>query len=172
MSRVIGALLVLFTLVASVLVQPARADQILTQETVLFSGTDAQTVSLGDPGAGTITIVLTDLAWPTKLASLSFSLSSESTVLMPVTAGSNTFSVTGAGALYAHISGVAESLGIPGLPSFGLFSLQIDFSPPAPPVPLPESLWLLLSALGGLLGIQVLRGSTAQLVTALPTPGG
>lgn len=159
----------LMALVAVVLMPAAHADQILTQETILFSGTESQTISLGDPGAGIVNVTLTDLAWPTKAASLSFSVSTDSSVLQPLTSSPDTFSVTGATALYAHIAGVAQSLGVPGLPSFGLFSLQIDFTPAAA-VPLPGSLWLLLSALAGLLGLPLLRGSAGRVMPQLPAP--
>jgi hypothetical protein len=150
-----------------VLVPAARADQILTEETILFTGTESQTLSLGDPGAGTVTVVLTDLAWPTKAASLSFSMTTASTLLLPLTSNPDSFSVSSVEALYLHIAGDANSLAIPGLPSFGLFSLQVDFTPAAPPVPLPASVWLLASALAGLLGVHVLR---SRAVRAVPAP--
>ena len=150
------------------LVPAARADQVLTEETILFSGSESQTLSLGDPGAGTVTVVLTDLAWPTKLASLSFSMGTASNLLQPVGSGSNTYSITGVEALYVHIIGAANSLSIPGLPSFGLFSLQVDFTPAAPPVPLPASVWLLAWALAGLVGVHLLRSKAGRAAPAAP----
>jgi hypothetical protein len=138
----------------------ARADEIMALQTEFFSGTMSQTLALDAPGAGTVNVTLNDLNWPAK-ASLSFFASTDSSVLTstsdPTNPNSYQFALTGAGAFYAHISGVAGASSIQGLPNFGLFGVAITFAPAASPVPLPASVWLLATGLAGLLGAGLVR---------------
>ena len=137
----------------------ARAEQILASQTVLVAGTAAETFALNAPSAGTVDVTITDLGWPTAMKSLSFSASTATSVLeTTLLSGSNSYelSVTGPLALYAHISGEAASLGIPGLPSYGLFSFQAMFTPLVSEVPLPSGAWLMASGLFAMMGIGLL----------------
>jgi len=148
---------------------PALADQVLLSETTFLNGSESQTVAIDVPGPGTLDVTLTDLSWPDKLASLSFSLSGGLSLLTPEPGSPTLFQITGAEALYGHISGTAGSLGIPGLPNFGLYSLTVTFSPTQQPqVPLPASLWQLAGGLLSLAGLALLtrRRTRAPL---LPT---
>jgi hypothetical protein len=132
------------------LVPVARADEVLLAQTTFFSGSESQTVSIDVPSAGVLEVTLTDLAWPDRLASLSFSLSQGAGLLTPAPGSPMLFTITGAEALFGHITAVGGSLGIPGLPDFGLYSLDVSFTP-AQAVPLPASVELLAAGLLGLL---------------------
>jgi hypothetical protein len=80
------------------------------------------------------------------------------------------FSVTGAGAYYAHITGVAGTAGN-GLPNFGLFGMQATFTPAVTGVPLPPSVWLLGAGLLGLMGLgKLVRKSPVSLAGFAHTP--
>jgi len=148
---------------------PASADEVLLSETTFFSGTESQTVPIDVPSAGTLDVTLTDLAWPDKLASLTFSLSGGLNLITPAAGSPTLFQITGAEALYGHISGTAGSLGVPGLPNYGLYSLTVTFSPSQQPtVPLPASVWQFAGGLLGLAGLGLLiRRQTRALL--LPT---
>jgi hypothetical protein len=149
---------------------------LLAAQTGLVIGTLSESIALNAPTAGTVQVTLADLAWPIKLDSLSFSATSDTGVLASVslsdfTTYQTTFSLTGAGAFYAHLTGQAQGLGIPGLPGIGLYSMQIGFSPLQAPVPLPASLWLFLIGLGGTIGMGLLcADSRRPLAALLPAP--
>jgi hypothetical protein len=159
-------------LVFSLLVHSANADSLYAKNT-FFSGAESETISVDAPSAGTVSVTLTDLVWPDALSSLSFYGSNETSILSAasVTGGTQTFDLTGASAFYAHISASAGSLGIPGLPNYGWYSVNIGFTPLQAPVPLPASEWLLLAGLAAVGGLGALRwtrrpSSEAGLVAA------
>lgn len=101
------------------------------------------TFSLSSPG--TLTVTLADLGWPAPLASLDFLVSSPAGALGPeMGPGSATFNVS-SGNVIAQWFGTAT----PGGLDTGAYSLEIQYSPSA--VPLPTSIALLLSGLALLL---------------------
>lgn len=110
--------------------------------TEMITGTDSIVlpfvVSGGMP-AGSVTVTLSDLAWPGLMSSLSFAATTSTSLLSQLTApGSVTFGIDGPGTYFATVYGVAD-------PNFGsgLYSLNLKYSP----VPLPAAAWLLLSGL-------------------------
>jgi hypothetical protein len=168
----VTACMALLALSTFAFTQVARADQMLAAQTVFFNGSESETVSLNAPSAGTINVTLVDLAWPDALSSLSFFASTDSTTLGTTQPDplSYQFSVTGAGAYYAHITGVAGIAGS-GLPNFGLFGMQAMFTPNITGVPLPPSAWLLGTGLLGLMGLgKLVRKSALSLAGSAGTP--
>lgn len=138
-----------------------QADQILVAQTSMISGTVSTVDSFTAPAAGTVTIQLANLPWPTALSSLSFFASSASQVLAsgtlpnPSTPGAgatmmDSFQVTGPGTYFAHVTGTATPWGPNNSLDLGLYSMQVTF---APTVPLPASAWLLVGGLVMLLGV-------------------
>lgn len=171
--RPMRLLQVLLAAAALLVIVPAtQADEVLYQHNTFFQDVDAQTVDLTAPGAGSIDVSLTDIGWPTVLQSLSFTVSSDPTTLLAPRSSlvPDVFDVTGPEALYAHISAVAGSLGIPGLPNLGAFSLEITYSPAT--VPLPAAGWLLFSGLLMMVALRVLARRSAAAAAAMRlTPG-
>jgi hypothetical protein len=139
----------------------AQADQILVAQTSLVTGTVSTVDSFMAPAAGTVTIELSNLPWPTALSSLSFFAGTATQVLAsgtvptaPAGAGGmmlESFQVTSPGTYFAHVTGTATPSGTLDL---GLYSMQVSF---APAVPLPAAGWLL----GG--GLLVLAGLGRRL---------
>ncbi len=129
------------------LAPPAKADSLLLAQTTLISGSSAVTDSFTAPSAGTVTVQLSNLNWPTRLSALSFAATTGSQVMSAwswdaLAANVQSFQV-GAGTYFAHVTGQAA-----GLLNLGLYSLSISFkSSAAPPVPLPASDWLLVGGM-------------------------
>jgi hypothetical protein len=122
-----------------------HADQTLLATSPVVQGSLASATPFSVPGAGTVTAILTDLDWPTKLASLTFAATTPTSVLASLPgAGQVSFTTSGAGVYSAVVGAVASPSGLLDL---GWYSLTIGF---APAVPLPASAWLLLSGLGAL----------------------
>jgi hypothetical protein len=127
----------------------ARADTVLVSDTSFVSGSQSMVYSLTAPGPGSITITLSNLSWPDPLASLSFAFTTATGVLQTGNAGEVTFDLTGAGTYYALVSGSAQ-----GQWNLGLYSLRLTYSPlSTTPVPIPPTLWLLLSGAAVSLGL-------------------
>lgn len=126
----------------------ARADTVLYDGTGFLLGTQSFAESFNLPSAGTLTVTLSNVAWPEQLASLNLVLSSANGILGPeMGSGTSTFYVSAGGDVTAHWFGTAQ-----GPLDAGVYSMQIDFQPSAgTPVPLPASIALLLSGLSLLL---------------------
>jgi hypothetical protein len=123
----------------------ASADTVLYDGAGFLQGTEsfAQTFNLTAPG--TLTVTLSNIAWPQQLASLNFLLSSANGMMGPeMGTGTYTFAVVAGGNVFAQWFGTAQ-----GPLNTGVYSLKIDFQPQAGgmPVPLPASVVLLLSGL-------------------------
>jgi hypothetical protein len=128
----------------------AWADSILLAQTTLVAGSESTVDSFTAPTAGTVTVDLQTLDWPTPLSALSFAATSASSVLASwngtgLTSDVATFTVA-PGTYYAHIMATANSSGL----DLGLYSVMLTFTPT---VPLPASGWLLLTGLFVLAGV-------------------
>jgi hypothetical protein len=130
----------------------ARADSLLLAQTTLVSGTESTVDSFTTAGAGTVTINLKNVDWPTPLTALSFSATSADHVLAhwdqtgSVDSTIMTFDVATAGTYFAHIMATAG-----GTLDLGLYAMTMTFTPSA--VPLPASGWMLLIGIFALAGL-------------------
>jgi hypothetical protein len=140
------------------------ADTVLLSDTTMISGTESADFSFTAPGPGTVSVTLTNIAWPQTLSNLNFLASTPSTVLSSwSTSGSQTgsFGVSGSGTYFADVQATAQ-----GPMNLGVYSLELTFSPQAP-VPLPASSWLLLAGLLTLAGwLRSKGGNPAQTQAA------
>jgi hypothetical protein len=155
-------------MVAGIAAAPfARADTVLLAESGRISGMGGDVYSLVAPSAGTLTVKLQNLDFPERLASLSFNLTTATSVLKTLdAAGETTFDLTSAGTYYAIVSGTAQ-----GRWNIGMYSLKISFGPLVAPVPLPGALWLLLSGIAAVLGATRTRMNRALMPAPLaPAP--
>ena len=147
-------LLAPLTLAGLAVTPHAWADSILLAQTTLVAGTVSTVDSFTTSGAGTVSVTLQSLNWPTQLNALSFSATSASQVLASwngtgttLTGSTTTFDV-GAGTYFAHIMATAG-----GALNLGLYSMMMTFSPSTPTVPLPASGWMLLTGMFVLVGL-------------------
>jgi hypothetical protein len=144
-------------LIATVLAaHAARADQILS-DSHLMTGTSVISdvgYSFNVSGPGTLSISLQDLSWPTSsLTDLSFSANTPSSLLGQFNgAGAASYDITSGGTIYAYVTGEATNPASGPAYGAGLYTLDINFTPSA--VPLPASLGLLLVALMGFALVQ------------------
>lgn len=137
----------------------ARADGIvpLVAQTTLVVGQQSTVDSFTTPGAGTVTVSLQNLNWPSPLSALSFSATTATESLWS-TGGSGSmissggqFAVDSAGTYFAHIMASAADSGP--WAGYGVYSLLMTFTPGASAVPLPASGWMLLTGLFVLVGL-------------------
>jgi hypothetical protein len=131
-------------------------------DTEYFRGTQTATSTFAAPGAGTLTVNVYDLDWPSALSSLSFSVTNATSVMGTLTKpGTLEYDVTGPGMYTAVISGAA------GNNPFGLgaYSFNVQFTSA---VPLPPSVILLLSGLGALGAAVYGRRPLASLIPRQP----
>jgi hypothetical protein len=152
--------------VAGVMAGPvANADTVMVKDSPLLYGSQTVAYSMNVTGAGSLSVALDDLNFPTALADLSFALATTSGVLQTLTGeGDAQFDVDSAGTYWAIVSGR-------GLGKFGIgqLSLSVVFSPldsgPGPtPVPLPGALALLLAGLAGTFGVARKRESAVPAI--------
>jgi hypothetical protein len=159
--RAATGLLALSALAALSAAPRVNADQILVAQTSMISGTVSTVDSFTAPAAGTVTIQLANLPWPTALSSLSFFAGSASQVLasgsVPTPASGqagstmlDSFQVSGPGTYFAHVTGTATPWGPSNSLDLGLYSMQVSF---APTVPLPAAAWLLVGGVVMLIGL-------------------
>lgn len=106
---------------------------------VLGQQSFAESFELGGPG--TLTITLSNIAWPQSLASLNLMVSTSHGLLGPeMGAGTDIFHVAAPGMVYAQWFGTAQ-----GPLDIGVYGVKVDWAPVS--VPLPTSIALLLSGL-------------------------
>lgn len=126
----------------------ANADTVLYDGSGFLTGTQSFSQSFNLTAPGTLTVTLSNVAWPQQLSSLNFLLSSANGMMGPeMSAGTYSFAVLAGGNVFAQWFGTAQ-----GPLNAGVFSLKIDFQQQgATAVPLPASVVLLLSGLALLL---------------------
>jgi hypothetical protein len=122
----------------------ARAAEVLYDGTGFLQGTESFVQSFNLSSPGTLTVTLSNVAWPQQLASLNLLLTSAKGMDGPeMGAGTSTFNV-GSGNVFAQWFGSAQ-----GPLNTGVYSMEIQFQPAGGiTVPLPTSIALLLSGLG------------------------
>ena len=99
----------------------------------------SQSFDLGGPG--TLTVTLSNIAWPQSLSSLNLVVSTPSGLLGPeMGAGTDIFKIGGPETVYTQWFGVAQ-----GSLDVGVYGVKVNWSPTA--VPLPASIAFLLSGL-------------------------
>jgi hypothetical protein len=121
----------------------AGASEMIYDGAGLIRGRQSGMESFNVSGPGTLTVELTNVAWPAPLSSLNATISSPALGLLGPEMGEGTqsYQVTG-GEIFAQWFGNAQ-----GPLDTGLYALKIEFTPSAIPVPLPTSIALLVSGL-------------------------
>jgi hypothetical protein len=154
--------------VALTLSVTAQASMMKSPDHEMYSATalvTAPTVTIAQlefASAGTINVLLKDLAWPDLAQSLSFSLSEPLGVLARLTSpGVLTYDLTGPATLFASVYAAPAATA-----RAALYHLQVSFTaaPPVPHVPLPAGVWLLISGIAGL-GAVLRKRSSHTAVT-------
>jgi hypothetical protein len=148
----------------------ASASEILYDGVGFLQGTQSFTDSFTVSSPGTLTVSLSNVAWPTRLASLDLLVSSPSGALGPELDATNstataTYNVT-SGNVVAQWFGTAQ-----GSLNAGVYALEIQFQS-TNPVPLPTSIALFLSGLGLLIWQRRTRGADGHADSSLSTAEG
>jgi len=127
---------------------PALADTVLYDGSAFMRGTQSFSDTFNLTAPGTLTVTLTNVAWPQQLASLNFLLSTDNGMMGPeMGAGTYSYNIAAGGNVFAQWFGTAQ-----GPLNAGVYALKIDFQPQGgTAVPLPASVVLLLSGLASLL---------------------
>jgi hypothetical protein len=157
----------LLVLLAVVVCTVGHAETLLAQ-TEMVAGAQTRTSTFDVSSAGTLTVHLTDLAFPQRLASLSCAIVNSTSVLASAVVPSAvdapasqavtrdvSFDVSGPAIFSAIVSGAVSATNALQL---GSYSLQVDF---VPAVPIPASGLLMLSGLAVLLVLAQRRGVLA-----------
>jgi hypothetical protein len=123
----------------------ARAAEVLYSGSGFLQGTQSFVQSFNLPTAGTLTVTLTNVAWPQQLASLNLLMTSTKGAMgHEMGTGTSIFDIKDGGDIFAQWFGTAQ-----GPLNTGVYSMEIDFQPAnGNTVPLPTSIALLLSGLG------------------------
>jgi hypothetical protein len=129
--------------VASLAAGPAGAAEVIYDSTGFIRGQQSGMESFDISGPGTLTVQLSNVAWPEQLGSLNMVVSTAGGLLGPeMTTGTESFQLTG-GEVFAQWFGTAQ-----GPLDVGVYGLKIEFQPSGVlPVPLPTSIVLLASGL-------------------------
>jgi hypothetical protein len=138
--------------------ESAKASEVILDSTSFIVGRQSFTDAFELSGPGTLTITLSDVAWPTTLASLDLVVGTAQGLLGPeMGVGTQSYQVSG-GDIFAQWFGTAQ-----GALDAGAFGLKIEFAPSASPVPLPNSVLLLLSGLLAMGWLQLRRDSSVEI---------
>ncbi|HEY2679125.1 MAG TPA: hypothetical protein VGI65_19310 [Steroidobacteraceae bacterium] len=134
----------IFAIAACAVIRPARAADVLYNQSGFLRDQQAFVQSFDVSGPGVLTITLSNIAWPEQLASLNVVVGTSGGLLGPeMGAGSESFDLAGGGRIFAQWFGAAQ-----GPLDMGVYGLYIAFTPSGSnPVPLPPSLMLLVSGL-------------------------
>lgn len=141
----------------------AQAGEVMYEGLGFMQGTQTVTDSLTLASPGTLTVTLSNMAWPEPLASLNLMLTSANGMLghEMMGGGTETFNVS-SGNVLAQWFGTAQ-----GPLNAGVYGVKIEFQPSVSTVPLPTSIALLLSGLGMLVW-QRRRPGLAMTTTESP----
>jgi|ERR1700722_5429644 len=121
--------------------RPVGASEMLYDNVGFLTGQQSYESSFSVSGPGTLTVTLSDPAWPMTLSSLDLVVGTSQGLLGPeMGPGTASFQLTG-GNVFAQWFGTAQ-----GPLDTGVYGLKIEFTPAAP-VPLPAAFALLLSGL-------------------------
>jgi len=127
----------------------AGAAEVMYDGAGFIRGQQAGMESFNVSGPGTLTVQLTNVAWPVALGSLNAVISSASGLLGPeMGEGTHSYQLMTGGEIFAQWFGTAQ-----GPLDAGVYALKIEFTPNSLAVPLPTSIGLLVSGLA-LLGWQ------------------
>ena len=143
----------------------AGASEILYDGVGFMQGTQSFTDSFSLSSPGTLTVTLSNVAWPTRLASLDMLVSTPGGALGPeldatTSNATATYNVT-SGNVVAQWFGTAQ-----GSFNAGVYALEIQFTPSGNPVPLPTSIALFLSGIGLLVWQRRARGRADDMSTS------
>jgi hypothetical protein len=123
-------------------IQPANASEVLYDGIGFMTGQQSFTDSFAVSGPGTLTVTLSDFAWPVALSSLDLVMSTSQGLLGPeMGVGTANFKVTAGGNIFAQWFGTAQ-----GPLDAGVYGLKMQWTPVSA-VPLPTSIALLMSGL-------------------------
>ncbi len=117
----------------------ASAGEVLYDNVGFLQGQQSFSESFQLSGPGTLTVTLSNIAWPQPLASLNMTVSTPSGLLGPeMGAGTDIFKIGGPETVYTQWFGAAQGpLGL------GVYGVKVNWAP----VPLPTSIAFLLSGL-------------------------
>ncbi len=119
----------------------AAASVVLYDTAGFVQGQQSFSESFQLGGPGTLTVTLSNIAWPQSLASLNMVVSTPSGLLGPeMGAGTDIFKIGGPETVYTQWFGVAQ-----GPLDVGVYGVKVNWAPTA--VPLPTSIAFLLSGL-------------------------
>src|ERR1700690_3628873 len=130
--------MVILSAVLAAVAHPAAASQVLYNSSGFLVGQQSFSDSFSVSGPGTLTVSLTNMAWPEQLASLNMVVSTPQGLLGPEGgAGTDSYSLTG-GPVTVQWFGTAQ-----GPLDAGVYGMNIQFqSNGVMPVPLPMSIGL------------------------------
>jgi hypothetical protein len=118
----------------------AGAGEVLYDGSGFLVGQQSFTDSFSVDGPGTLTVTLSNIAWPVALSSLDLVIGTSSGLLGPeMGAGTASFNISAGGNVFAQWFGTAQ-----GPLNAGVYGLKIEFTQTTA-VPLPTALALLLS---------------------------
>jgi hypothetical protein len=121
----------------------AKASEVLYDGIGFFTGQQSFQDSFALSGPGTLTVTVSDIAWPTPLSQLDFIVSNTQSLLGPeMGAGTASYKISGAQNVFVQMFGTAQ-----GPLDTGVYGLDIQWTPAVTAVPLPASVALLLSGL-------------------------
>jgi hypothetical protein len=139
--KIHGFLIACLAAMALPCARPAAASEVLFDGAGFMQGQQSFEDSFALSGPGTLTLTLSNIAWPEPLANLEMLVSTPQGLLGPeVGPETESFKITQASQIYVQWFGTAQ-----GPLNVGVYGLKINWAPTA--VPLPSSVLLLLSGL-------------------------